>query len=68
MEPWPGKADFYARDFHDAAMVLEQRWPLENAVVPIPFVPGKMGPVSGVYVQLMYRMLDDEIAGRLEKR
>lgn len=37
----------------DAAMVLEQRWPFENAAVEIPFPPGKMAPVSGVYVSLM---------------
>jgi hypothetical protein len=65
MEPYEGKADFYDQKVREARMVLEQRWPFENAVVPIPFPPGKMAPVSGVYVCLQYRMLDSEIARRL---
>jgi len=65
MEPFSGPADFYDRNVKDAVMILEQHWPFENAVVPIPFPPGKMAPVSGVYVSLMYRMLDEAIADRL---
>jgi hypothetical protein len=68
MEPWEGKADFYDYKLPDAKMVLEQRWPFENAVVAIPFPPGKMAPISGVYVCLQYRMLDEEIARKLETR
>ena len=56
---------FYDTQTDDALIVLEQHWPYENAVVPIPFPPAKMAPVSGVYVCLMYRMLDDAIAERL---
>ena len=49
----------------DALMVLDQPWPVENAVVDIPFPPGRMAPVSGVHVCLLYRMLDEAIAERL---
>jgi len=62
MEKWEGKADFYDYKVSDALMVLEQHWPFENAVVSIPFPPGKMAPVSGVYVCLQYRMLDEQLA------
>ena len=65
MEPCEGDDVFYDTNTDDALMVLEQHWPYENAVVPIPFAPGKMAPVSGVYVCLMYRMLDEAIAMRL---
>jgi hypothetical protein len=65
MEPYEGDKIFYDQDVHDARMVLEQRWPFENAAVAIPFPPGKMAPVSGVHVCLLYRLLDAEIARRL---
>ena len=64
-EPYEGPANFYDQKLDDAQMVLEQQWPFENAVVPIPFPPGKMAPISGVYVCLQYRMLDEMIAARL---
>ena len=64
-EPYEGVADFYDQKVNDAQMVLEQQWPFDNAAVPIPFPPGNMAPVSGVYVCLQYRMLDEKIAGKL---
>ena len=66
MEPYEGVAEFYSQQVDDAAMVLQQHWPFENAAVPIPFAPGKMAPVSGVHVCLLYRMLDEKIAERLK--
>lgn len=69
MEPFPdAQVNSYDFDTHDALMVLEQHWPFENASAPIPFPPGKMAPVSGVYVGLQYRMLDEAIVGELAKR
>ena len=69
MEPFPGAAvDSYNFDTHDARMVLEQHWPFENAAAPVPFPPGKMAPVSGVYVGLQYRMLDEAIVKELVMR
>ena len=65
MEPVSGPVDYYDRRVPDALMVLEQHWPFENAAVAIPFAPGKMAPVSGVYLGLMYRMLDEAIAREL---
>jgi len=65
MEPMEGDKVFYDQKMDDALMLLEQRWPYENAVVDIPFPPGKMAPVSGVYVSLLYRMLDEAIAARI---
>jgi uncharacterized phosphosugar-binding protein len=64
MEPTAAGKVFYDQRLEGALMVLEQRWPYENAVVDTPFPPGKMAPVSGVYVSLLYRMLDEEIATR----
>jgi hypothetical protein len=64
-EPYEGPADFYDQNLDDAAMVLEQHWPFENAAVPIPFAPGMMAPVSGIHLCLQYRMLDEKIAERL---
>jgi len=66
VEPYEGPAGFYDQKLDDAAMVLEQEWPFENAAVPIPFAPGMMAPVSGVYLCLQYRMLDEKIAEKLE--
>lgn len=68
MEPMEHDGVFYDQKLDDAAMVLEQAWPLDNAVVEIPFTPGKMAPVSGVYVSLLYRMLDEAIAERVSHR
>ncbi|NQU10488.1 hypothetical protein HQ590_06850 [bacterium] len=65
-EPYErGTETFYDQQVNDALMVLDQRWPLENAAVAIPFPPGKMAPVSGVHVCLLYRLLDEAIARRL---
>jgi len=65
LEPMEHDDVFYDFKVDDAPMVLEQHWPFANAVVDIPFPPGKMAPVSGVYVSLMYRMLDEAIARRV---
>lgn len=64
-ESYKDKPNAYAPRVKGAKMVLEQPWPFENAVVPIPFPPGKMAPVSGVHVCLLYRMLDEKIAAKL---
>jgi len=66
MEPYDGPAKFYDQDVPDAEMVLEQQWPFEGAVVPIPFAPYKMAPISGIYLCLQYRMLDEKIAAALK--
>jgi uncharacterized phosphosugar-binding protein len=65
LEPMEGDDVFYDLRVDDALMVLNQPWPVENAVVDIPFPPGRMAPVSGVHVCLLYRMLDEAIAERL---
>ncbi len=64
-EPMEHDDLYYDLKTPDALMVLEQKWPMDAAVVEIPFAPGKMGPVTGVYLALMYRMLDERIALRL---
>jgi len=69
MEPFPGAAvDSYDFNAPDALMVLEQHWPFENAAAPIPFAPGKMAPVSGIYVGLQFRMLDEAIVNELARQ
>jgi len=54
-------------DVSDALMVLDQPWPYEGAVVPIPFAPGKMAPITGIHLGLLYRMLDDAVYARLRE-
>lgn len=67
MEPLEGEGQerTYQPRIDEAKMILDQHWPFEGAVVPIPFPPGKMAPVSGVHLCLLYRMLDEAIAARL---
>ncbi len=38
---------------------IEQNWEFGDAVVPVPFPPGRIAPVSGLYQGLLYRMLDE---------
>jgi len=64
-EMYEGPSSFRDQNIDDALMLLEQHWPFENAVAPIPFAPGKMAPISGIYVCLLYRMLDEKIAKTL---
>lgn len=66
-EAYEGVADFYDQKLGDAQMVLDQYWPFENAAVPIPFPPYRMAPVSGIYLCLQYRMLDEKIAAQMAK-
>jgi hypothetical protein len=67
MEPMEHDDVYYNLKTPDALMVLEQKWPMEAAVVDVPFEPRKMAPVSGIYEALMYRMLDEKIAAGLGK-
>jgi hypothetical protein len=65
MEGWDKPEVFHDQKVDDAEMILEQHWPFENAVVDVPFNPGKMAPISGVYLCLQYRLLDEAIAARI---
>jgi len=51
----------------DAAAHIDQSWTYGDAVVPIPYAPGHMAPISGINQGLLYRMLDDEASARLKK-
>jgi len=44
---------------------IEQSWELPDSVVEIPFPPGKMAPVSGINQALLYRMLDEAVAEKV---
>ncbi len=44
---------------HGALAHIEQNWEFGDAVVPVPFPPGRIAPVSGLYQGLIYRMLDE---------
>jgi hypothetical protein len=46
----------------DALAHIDQSWALGDAEVPIPFPPGRMAPVSGLNVGLIFRMLDEAVA------
>jgi hypothetical protein len=68
MEGWDKPEVFHDQKVDDALMVLEQHWPFENAVIDVPFNPGKMAPISGVHLCLQYRMLDEAIAQRIARQ
>jgi len=44
---------------------IDQSWKIGDAEVPIPYKPGRMGPVSGLNAGLILRMLDDTVSERL---
>jgi uncharacterized phosphosugar-binding protein len=44
---------------------IDQSWTIGDAVVPIPYAPDKMAPLSGINSLMLYRMLDDEVSQRL---
>jgi uncharacterized phosphosugar-binding protein len=44
---------------------IDQSWTMGDAVVPIPYWPDKMAPLSGVNAMMLYRMLDDEVSQHL---
>jgi len=45
---------------------IDQSWTMPDAEVAIPVFPNFMAPVSGINVTLLARMLDDEVAARLQ--
>lgn len=47
---------------------IEQNWNFGDAVVPVPFPPNRIAPISGLYQGLLYRMVEDTVARRLESR
>ncbi|MBI2192354.1 MAG: hypothetical protein HYU36_10250 [Planctomycetes bacterium] len=57
-----------ANNAADAACLIEQTWEPPDAVVPIPFPPDCMSPVSGLNVGLLYRMLEEKILELLGNR
>lgn len=44
---------------------VEQDWSYGDAEVPVPFPPGRIAPISGLYQCLLYRMLDGRVAAKL---
>jgi len=45
---------------------IEQNWQFGDSEVPVPFPPGRIAPISGLYQSLLYRMLDDVTAAKLK--
>jgi len=45
---------------------IEQNWDFGDSEVPVPFPPGRIAPISGLYQCLLYRMLDDVTAAKLK--
>jgi hypothetical protein len=62
----PALADVHGQPANVLAHV-DQPWELPDAEVPLPCPPGKMAPVSGICRTLVFRMLDDEVSGRLAR-
>lgn len=48
-----------------ALVRIDQAWTFGDAVVDVPFAPGRMAPVSGINAGLVFRMLDEAVAARL---
>jgi hypothetical protein len=46
----------------DALCHIDQSWAFGDAEVPLPFPPGRMGPVSGLNIGLIFRLLDEAVA------
>ena len=44
---------------------IDQAWRFGDAVVDVPFAPGRMAPVSGINAGLVFRMLDEAVSARL---
>ena len=51
---------------HGALAHIEQNWDYGDAEVAVPFPPGRIAPISGLYQGLLYRMLDDVVAAKLK--
>lgn len=51
-----------AKNAPDALAHINQSWEFGDAEVPIPFPPGRMAPVSGLNVGLIFRLLDEAVA------
>ncbi|MHB9106563.1 MAG: hypothetical protein ACYDCO_05845 [Armatimonadota bacterium] len=45
---------------------IEQNWAFGDSEVPVPFYPGRIAPISGLYQSLLYRMLDDVTSAMLQ--
>ncbi|NQU10485.1 hypothetical protein HQ590_06835 [bacterium] len=60
----PDRAD-PANDVTNAVARIDQTWTMPDAVVSVPFPPGRMAPVSGIEQGLLFRMLDDAVARKL---
>ena len=45
---------------------IDQQWSLPDSVVELPFSPGFMAPASGIEQTLLFRMVDDAVAAKLE--
>jgi len=54
-----------ANNAPDALFRIEQSWTWGDAEVEVPCPPGRMAPVSGINQGLLYRMLDEAVAKRL---
>ena len=50
---------------HGALAHIEQNWDFGDSVVPVPFPPGRIAPISGLCQALLYRMLDEAAAAHL---
>lgn len=60
--------DIFREDPQPGTVVatLDQFWGLPDAEVTVPWAPGFMAPISGINGLLLYRMLDAEVAARVE--
>lgn len=55
-----------ANNLTNAVAHIDPSWRLPDASVEIPFPPRRMAPVSGINHGILYRMLDEAVARRLD--
>ena len=48
----------------DAIAHIDQAWMSPDAVVDVPFPPGRIAPISGLNEALLYRMLEDAVVAK----
>jgi hypothetical protein len=55
-----------ANNAPDALAHIEQHWKEPDSEVAVPFPPGVMAPVSGLDEAMIFRMVEDAVARKLD--
>lgn len=58
----------WSKDAPPPLAVIDQMWALPDACIPIPIFPRYIAAISGLYQCVLFRMLDDEVSDRLQRK